>query len=68
MNQTGHEPLRLMSFGGGVVVESNKHNQNNEFDVMEEYTCYKIALGGNDWSSRWVREGFHEEVKPVLDL
>lgn len=38
MNQIGNETLRLMSFGGGVVVESYKHNQNNEFGVMEEYT------------------------------
>lgn len=37
MNQTGDETLRLVSFGGGAVVESYKHNQNNEFGVMEEY-------------------------------
>lgn len=37
MNQTEDGTLRLMSFGGGVVVESYEHNHNNEFGLMEEY-------------------------------
>lgn len=80
MNQIGDESLRLMSFGGGVVVESYKHNQNNEFGVMEEYTLQhslkekwlviqvdqERLLGGSQVCTEFVKDQLQELVWKAL--